>query len=81
MDLQKMIAELTTERDRLDEAILALERLAAGKARRRGRPPSWLKDEIERHSQEETAEPESAPATGRRARAQSERAAEQKETA
>jgi len=38
MDLLKMIAELETERARLDEAILALERLSAGKARRRGRP-------------------------------------------
>ena len=35
-----MIAELEAERDRLDQAILALERLAAGK--RRGRPPKWL---------------------------------------
>ena len=41
-----MIAELQAERQRLDEAIQALERLSAGKIRRRGRPPSWLKDEI-----------------------------------
>jgi hypothetical protein len=44
MDLQKMIAELTAERDRLDLAILALERLAAGAGRRRGRPPKWLQN-------------------------------------
>ena len=43
MDVTKMIAELQDEKDRLDEAILALERLAAGKNRRRGRPPGWLK--------------------------------------
>ncbi len=50
MDLHKMIAELQAERQRLDEAIVALERLSEGKARRRGRPPGWLKDEIERQS-------------------------------
>jgi hypothetical protein len=37
-----MIAELRTERERLDEAILALERLSANKGKRRGRPPKWL---------------------------------------
>ena len=44
MDLQKMITELEAERDRLDQAILALERLSDGKQRRRGRPPKWLRD-------------------------------------
>jgi hypothetical protein len=44
-----MISELQSERQRLDEAIQALERLSAGKNRRRGRPPRWLKDEIQRH--------------------------------
>ncbi len=48
MDLHRMIAELQAERQRLDEAIQALERLSAGNARRRGRPPAWLKDEIQR---------------------------------
>jgi hypothetical protein len=42
MDLNRMIAELQAERDRLDEAILALERLSANKGKRRGRPPKWL---------------------------------------
>ena len=45
-----MIAELQAERQRLDEAITALERLSAGKARRRGRPPAWLRDEIQRQA-------------------------------
>jgi hypothetical protein len=44
MDLTKMIAELQAERDRLTNAILALERLAEGNQRKRGRPPKWLKD-------------------------------------
>jgi hypothetical protein len=43
MDIQKMIRELEDERDRLDEAILALERLAAT-TRARGRPPRWRKE-------------------------------------
>jgi hypothetical protein len=62
MDLLKMIAELEAERNRLDHAIVALERLSAGKARRRGRPPSWLKDEIDRVTKEERA----AESAGRR---------------
>lgn len=46
MDLLKMIAELQTEKERLDEAILALERLStANSSRRRGRPSRGLKDE------------------------------------
>ncbi len=45
MNLQKMIAELQAEKARLDDAILALERLSsAGAKRRRGRPPRWLKN-------------------------------------
>jgi hypothetical protein len=61
MDLLKMIAELQAERQRLDEAIQALERLSAGKIRRRGRPPGWLKDEMHRHgpdSEEEEPPPQ-----------------------
>jgi hypothetical protein len=51
MDLHKMIAELQAEKERLDEAIQALERLTAGKIKRRGRPPRWLADEIQRQNQ------------------------------
>ena len=43
MDLHKMIVELESERDRLNQAIFALERLSAGKAKKRGRPPKWLR--------------------------------------
>ncbi|MBV8550035.1 MAG: hypothetical protein JOY54_01955 [Acidobacteriaceae bacterium] len=52
MDLLKMIAELQAERDRLDQAIIALERLSAGKAKRRGRPPRWLREEMQKSEQE-----------------------------
>jgi len=71
-----MIAELARERDQLDEAILALERLAAGKAHRRGRPPAWLKEEIDRQSKEDAVEPES---TSRRMRAHREIGIQEKE--
>jgi len=43
-----MIAELKAEKYRLDEAITVLERLSAGKTRRRGRPAGWYKAELER---------------------------------
>jgi hypothetical protein len=42
MELNRMLAELRGERDRIDQAILALERLQNGHAKRRGRPPGWL---------------------------------------
>lgn len=42
MDVQKLIAELEAERNRINEAIAALERLAASKGKRRGRPPKHL---------------------------------------
>lgn len=45
-----MINDLQSEKQRLDEAIQALERLSAGnKLRRRGRPPRWLKDALKEH--------------------------------
>ena len=42
MDLEKIIAELRAERHRTDEAILAIERISHGAAKRRGRRPKWL---------------------------------------
>jgi hypothetical protein len=44
LDVDKMLAELRLEREQIEEAILTLERLGRGRGRRRGRPPSWLKD-------------------------------------
>lgn len=46
MDLSKIIAELRTERDVLEEAIVTLERLA-GSRRARGRPPSVRASNLE----------------------------------
>ena len=43
MDVSKILAELRQEREQIDEAILSLERMVAGRgARRRGRPPAWM---------------------------------------
>ena len=66
MDLVKMIAELQAERQRIDEAIQALERLSAGKLRRRGRPPGWLKEEMQ--PQEPNSEDDEEPPPPARSR-------------
>jgi hypothetical protein len=42
MDVTKILADLRQEREQLEEAIISLERLARGRGRRRGRPPSWM---------------------------------------
>jgi hypothetical protein len=42
MDVSRILEELRQEREQLEEAILSLERLARGRGRRRGRPPSWM---------------------------------------
>jgi hypothetical protein len=42
MDINKMLEELRTEREQVEEAIMVLERLARGQGRRRGRPPAWM---------------------------------------
>lgn len=42
MDVSKILTELRSEREQIEEAILSLERLARGRGRRRGRPPAWM---------------------------------------
>ncbi len=42
MNVSQILEQLIQERDQIEEAILSLERLAAGRGRRRGRPPAWL---------------------------------------
>jgi hypothetical protein len=44
MNLRKMIVELQQEKNRLDEAISALERLSRSISKRHGRPPRWLSE-------------------------------------
>ena len=43
MDITKVLADLRSERDRIERAILALEQLATT-PRRRGRPPKCISD-------------------------------------
>ena len=43
MDIHSILTELRSEKERLEEAILTIERLAVGSVRkRRGRPPKWM---------------------------------------
>ena len=42
MDVAKILVELKSERQQIEEAILSLERLARGRGKRRGRPPAWM---------------------------------------
>jgi hypothetical protein len=44
MDVSKILTELKAERQQIEEAIVSLERLALGRGRRRGRPPSWMSE-------------------------------------
>ena len=46
MDVNKLLKELREERERVQAAILSVERLAAGRGKRRGRPPSWMKEAL-----------------------------------
>jgi hypothetical protein len=43
MDISKMIAELRSELNAVDEAIAVLQRISYGQGKRRGRPPLWMK--------------------------------------
>ena len=58
MDVTKILEELRREHQQLEEAILSLERLAAG-GKRRGRPPAWLA--AAQHSNSGAAAPSTAP--------------------
>jgi hypothetical protein len=44
MDLNSILQQLRQQRDHVDESIAALERIASGMGRRRGRPPKWMKE-------------------------------------
>ncbi len=46
-----MLSELRSERSQIEEAIMALERLARGHGKRRGRPPKWMSDAHHEHNQ------------------------------
>jgi len=42
MDLLAIIKELMDERDLVERAIISVERMAAHRGMRRGRPPAWM---------------------------------------
>jgi hypothetical protein len=42
--MNKMLAELREERERIEQAILVLEQIASGRSRGRGRPPKWMSE-------------------------------------
>jgi hypothetical protein len=42
VDISRILEDLRQEHRQLGEAILSLERLALGGAKRRGRPPAWM---------------------------------------
>jgi hypothetical protein len=43
MDILKMLADLRAKQELIDQAVLALERLAVSThGKRRGRPPKWM---------------------------------------
>ena len=44
MDVSKILGDLRSERQQIEEAIVSLERLARGRGKRRGRPPSWMSE-------------------------------------
>jgi hypothetical protein len=47
MDVTKILAELRSEKEQIEEAIISLERLARGRGKRRGRPPAWMSEVTE----------------------------------
>jgi hypothetical protein len=59
MDLNRIIQDLKAERDVLAAAIECLERLVAGRVKKRGRPPKWLSE------RGEGTQPSSADGPGR----------------
>jgi hypothetical protein len=46
MDIAKMLSELRSEREQIEEAIVVLQRLATGGGKRRGRPPKWMSQAV-----------------------------------
>ena len=59
MDIVKAVVQLRHDLAEIDKAILALEELARGWGKRRGRPPAWMADPA-------APEPPSRPRKGKR---------------
>ena len=67
MDINGILSELREERERIEEAILTLERLVRTEGKRRGRPPKWMA-ELQGGESNEGAADETATAGKRRRR-------------
>jgi hypothetical protein len=82
MDILKMLADLRAEREQIEQAIMAIERLAVGtRGKRRGRPPSWMTaatEEVAEAATFSTKRTVSAAARKKMADAQKKRWAEKK---
>ncbi len=57
MDLDSMLAELREAREQVEEAILALERLAGGARHSGGKRPEWLSAIVGEQSSEAQPKP------------------------
>jgi hypothetical protein len=67
MDLTKMLFQLRSEREQIEQAILVLESLAKGGGKRRGRPPKWMTEarrDAEPEAPKRRAAKSKAPALG-----------------
>lgn len=60
MDVNKILTDLRQELEQIEDAIISLERLARGRGKRRGRPPSWMKEAEGRRPTRSTAQGEEA---------------------
>ena len=60
MDVTKMLSELREQRTKLDRLIMAAEDYASSGARRRGRPPEWMRA-IKRRGRPPGSKNKSAP--------------------
>ena len=73
MNVLNMIAELPAEREQIEESIIALERIARGGAKRRGRPPKWMSDGQNSAEPKRRGRPPGAKKSPEARKAQSER--------
>jgi hypothetical protein len=62
MDLNNILEQLRQQRDHVDESIAALERIASGMGRRRGRPPKWMTQAAATNAAPATAKKRGRPA-------------------
>jgi hypothetical protein len=81
MDLQRYLTELHAERERIEQAILALESLSKGAGARRGRPPKWLADLKQKGEAAAGAAVPKAKKAGRRRGTKRKRAAKKQQAA